>query len=585
MLRKAFSFQIFALAALLVTAPAMNAQFKVEQLSTDSLLTIKRPISRTQVRVNLDKSGAAIINGFGFMPGEPVDLNVSLVSRTGVLKVPLTKWTVFADQNGAINSGWFVTGPNSTYSLSAVGEKSLRASATTFAGPTVVAAASADLDQCANGKLLDPETPCINTAWQNGNLNENQAHYTEGDSVPYRMRFQDLTVGATNTVAIEFDSIDSSKHAIDYLTTYNRTETNADPCTAVLPQWPACPAGVLIDTEPIPLDSSVTAGQDGIPGNADDITQIPGVFTLFGGNITGVSAYTHTTSSSKVLTSITITFVPTITTPVLAWAGHISTRADWGIDNSAIAINGASYHMRLIELNGTGGNQDRSLQNTAVYFPASVTIVKLVNNIDLTYYSPISFEFQSSANFGTTSFFLTDNDPLQYAGGSITNSTIVHFGSVNAITVKELAPSLNRYSLSDITCTEVGGGVAPILNTTTSLAASTANIIPDEGEIITCTFTNTQLDLTAAPASLGGRVMTSAGQPIRGAMLQVTRVATGETRYTTTGSFGYYRFDDLQTGEGYVITVNARRYVFHPNTQLIELRDNVADLNFIALQR
>ena len=585
MFRKAFSFQIFALAVLLITAPAMYSQLKVDRLASDSLLSSKRPISRTQVRVNLDKSGAAVINGFGYMPGEPVDLNVSLISRTGVLNVPLTRWTVFADQGGTINSGWFVTGSNSTYSLTAVGEKSLRASATTFSGPTVVDAASADLDQCANGKLLDPDTPCVNSAWQNGNLNENQAHYTEGESVPYRMRFLDLVPGTTNTVTIEFDAVDSGKHAIDYLTTYNRTETNADPCTAVPPGWPACPPLVTVGTFAIPIDDTVTAGQDGIPGTADDITQIPGDFTLFGGTITGVSGYTHTASSGKILTSITITFVPDIATPVLAWAGHISTRADWGIDNSAIAISGAPYHMRLINLNGKGGNQDRSLQNTAVYFPASVTIVKLVNNIDLTYYSPFSFEFQSSANFGTTSFFLTDNDPLQYAGGSLTNSTIVHFGSANAISVKELAPTLNRYTLSDITCTEVGGGIAPVLNTTTSLATSTANIIADEGEIITCTFTNTQLDLTAAPASLGGRVMTAAGLPIRGAMLQVTRVATGETKYTTSSTFGYYRFDDLQSGEGYVVTVNAKRYVFQPNAQMVELRDNVADLDFIASQK
>jgi hypothetical protein len=70
-------------------------------------------------------------------------------------------------------------------------------------------------------------------AWQNGNLNQNQAHYFEGDSVPYRARFIGLDTAVTHTMIIEWDTTENGRHALDYLTTYNRTETNANPCAGV----------------------------------------------------------------------------------------------------------------------------------------------------------------------------------------------------------------------------------------------------------------------------------------------------------------------------------------------------------------
>ena len=73
--------------------------------------------------------------------------------------------------------------------------------------PMVMAAPAANEDQCANGGV--PDLPagiqCIedpdsdgnlnDNAWQNGNLNANQAHYLEGDSVPYRATMSDLENG------------------------------------------------------------------------------------------------------------------------------------------------------------------------------------------------------------------------------------------------------------------------------------------------------------------------------------------------------------------------------------------------------
>jgi hypothetical protein len=216
--------------------------------------------------------------------------------------------------------------------------------------------AAADLDQCRNGSMSAP-VACTGSAWVNGNANAIHAHYLEGDSIVYRMRFDNLAP-TTHTVTIEWDTTENAKHAIDYLTTYNRTEATADPCSGV----ESCGGAT---TFPIPVDPFVAA---------EGVSQVPGVLTMYNATITGVSSYTRTGSfAGNSQTSITITFTAANSTPVLAWSGHISTRADWGFDNSAVAISGSPYHMRLLDLDGQGGNQDRSLSTDAVVFPATTT--------------------------------------------------------------------------------------------------------------------------------------------------------------------------------------------------------------------
>ena len=66
-------------------------------------------------------------------------------------------------------------------------------------------------------------------------------------------------------------------------------------------------------------------------------------------------------------------------------------------------------------------------------------------------------------------------------------------------------------------------------------------------------------------------------------MVSVTGNSLPEPRVVQTGSFGYYTFDDLRVGETYVITVQGRRYFFQMPSRVINLTDNIADLDFIAL--
>ncbi|HEX8249056.1 MAG TPA: carboxypeptidase-like regulatory domain-containing protein [Pyrinomonadaceae bacterium] len=69
--------------------------------------------------------------------------------------------------------------------------------------------------------------------------------------------------------------------------------------------------------------------------------------------------------------------------------------------------------------------------------------------------------------------------------------------------------------------------------------------------------------VTAAQVSVGGRVSTPDGQGISRAAVIIT-APSGQTRQAITNPFGYYRFDEIQSGEAYVLEVRHKQYNFAP---------------------
>ena len=158
------------------------------------------------------------------------------------------------------------------YDVLATGLQTGRTATTTFTD------ASADIDQCANGQLRDPPESCDAITpgnWVNGNLGSSKSHYFEGDSIPYRIKMDGLTLTPGHKIIFAWDVTKDSKHAIDYLTDFDRTVGNANPCAGV--------AGCVLGSEnpfPIPADPTITG-----------FTPIAGSFSMFGGTITAASAY------------------------------------------------------------------------------------------------------------------------------------------------------------------------------------------------------------------------------------------------------------------------------------------------------
>lgn len=93
--------------------------------------------------------------------------------------------------------------------------------------------------------------------------------------------------------------------------------------------------------------------------------------------------------------------------------------------------------------------------------------------------------------------------------------------------------------------------------------------------------TVTVLVPTAAPAIMSGRVTTSDGTGIRGAIVSV-QGGDGVVRHAATGTFGYFRFPGLESGATYVVTVSAKRYRFAEPSRVVHLTENVAGVDFTA---
>lgn len=87
---------------------------------------------------------------------------------------------------------------------------------------------------------------------------------------------------------------------------------------------------------------------------------------------------------------------------------------------------------------------------------------------------------------------------------------------------------------------------------------------------------------TAASAMIEGRILTADGQGIRNVSVTVTD-SNGMIRSVSSGSFGYFKVDNLPGGNVYTITVQAKKYQFDQSSQVVLLMDNISNLNFFAL--
>jgi hypothetical protein len=249
--------------------------------------------------------------------------------------------------------------------------------------------ASADLSQVRNGGVgCDVSVPnsCDNPAdWVNGNAGASNAHYQEGQSIPYRLVMQNLSPGP-HSVVIEWDVRHSSANAIDFITHYQRISESVQPCgPANHPEdiVPGCnPANFT--TFDIPAPTGVNSPIPGLPENAFNALPVAQRrMTMFNGTINSM-VYTNPQgdlSQAQASTRVTVNFTAANSTVVMAWGGHIARAVDWGAGNSASGISGSPYHTRLIALDGSGGNQDRSLSAAAVQAPNPCALTN--DNIDV----------------------------------------------------------------------------------------------------------------------------------------------------------------------------------------------------------
>jgi hypothetical protein len=84
----------------------------------------------------------------------------------------------------------------------------------------------------------------------------------------------------------------------------------------------------------------------------------------------------------------------------------------------------------------------------------------------------------------------------------------------------------------------------------------------------------------AVNVSVGGRVTRADGTGVGNALVSLAGTGIGERRAAITNPFGFYRFDDVLTGETYTIAVISRLYTFTPQT--VQVNNNVSNVDFVA---
>ena len=331
-------------------------------------------------------------------------------------------------------------------------------------------------DQCANGAPPSTATDCPEN-WINGILNSNNSHYAEDDVTPQRVILDLPKNGPTTgrTVEISYLTRKGGVHAYDSLATWNYTQTSADRCANL--NASDCVPGAA-STLAIPSDPTVVADLNG-SGSATSGHQLGGqVFTLYGGQLTGASAYTHDDpgGSSDEYAHITLTYsVPSTADGakvMLLFGGHIAPSIGsrgWGAGVGAGSISGGPYHVRITAADGASvGNRDNQIMSGAILAPANIVIHKVAVGGDGT--------FGYTGTGGITSPF-----SITTSGGSGSQS----FTSLSAgsYTVTESAPPAG-WDFTSLTCVDEDSG--------TTVSGQTANIDLDPGETVSCTYTNTK---------------------------------------------------------------------------------------------
>ena len=224
----------------------------------------------------------------------------------------------------------------------------------------VHAAATVNLDQWAT----------IAPAWQNGNLNGNNTRYPEGGIVPFRLAIEGLKAGP-HTIRIQYDFTAGGHKAYDFLATYNGWVSPSICGSGGGGVSSMCPSMPGASSRAFPSDGF---GVDGLSVHAAE--QDSGVLrrlTIWGGTIGSITGPSHAGSTNGNSTAeFVVAFTSTGSSVLLAWGGHLAQSRFWnlaagGVRDGAGEVSGAPWHMRTLQLDGSGNkNQDRSIQPSAI---------------------------------------------------------------------------------------------------------------------------------------------------------------------------------------------------------------------------
>lgn len=87
---------------------------------------------------------------------------------------------------------------------------------------------------------------------------------------------------------------------------------------------------------------------------------------------------------------------------------------------------------------------------------------------------------------------------------------------------------------------------------------------------------------TSAPAEVNGAVKTPYGAGIKNVLVSIQGGDLETPMHVLTGPFGRYKFKGLSSGQNYIISVGAKRYVFEQPVRVLNLNEGFAEVDFIS---
>jgi hypothetical protein len=201
---------------------------------------------------------------------------------------------------------------------------------------------------------------------------------------------------------------------------------------------------------------------------------------------------------------------------------------------------------------------------------------------------PVVAEADSLVKFSSDEYLVNEAD------GTI-NITVVRKGDTTGTASVNYAPFLEssegHASANDFTLAPGTLNFAPGDTSKTFSVAITNDLSIEGDEALDLVLSNpttgaglaqpniAELTIREVTVGVSGQVLTSKGQGLRNAFVTLSD-GQNPPRSTITGSFGYFRFDDVVAGHMYTVAVTAKRYDFTP--QNVAVNDDVTDLQFMG---
>jgi Metallo-peptidase family M12B Reprolysin-like len=179
------------------------------------------------------------------------------------------------------------------------------------------------------------------------------------------------------------------------------------------------------------------------------------------------------------------------------------------------------------------------------------------------------------------------NTAVTFSGGTsqtvtwdVANTTVAPVSCAN---VDIMASTNGGTSFTTLLAATPNDGTQAVTMPTTGTTTARIKVKCSTGCFFDVSNTNfTLLAPTASSGAISGRVTTAGGRGIGNVSLIVSGGNLSEPKIARTNAFGYYRFQDLEVGQTYIMSVAAKRYTFANPTRVISLDEDLTGEDFVS---